>query len=151
MIVLVAQENERQLAEHFFPDAEVQVMGVGMINAIKAAKAAPRGELIVNVGFCGSNVLAPGTDVVVKEVQTYHKTAKFEEEPIKLHMTPLIGSVAARCYTATDFVTESNTDEPAVFDMELAGIAAVRPDVFAIKCVSDTLSIDEYRTKVKGE
>lgn len=142
MTVLIAEETERPLAERFRPGEKIVVTGPGIINAITAALQVPKNEPIANIGFCGSNKIPVGTYVIISKVETRHELADFVENPIELNTS---GNDGFKCITSTDFVTESRIDEPVVYDMELAGIAAVRPDVVAMKCVSDCLNIDEYR------
>ena len=50
------------------------------------------------------------------------------------------------CYSSTDFTTQSKIDHPALFDMELAAIAAMGFNkVMSIKMVSDKLDYDQYK------
>lgn len=47
-------------------------------------------------------------------------------------------------------MTEWDGDEPAVFDMELAGIASLGfKEVMSIKKVSDTLNYEQFKEETK--
>ena len=168
MIYVVATEHERKLAEELGAK-EVIVTGVGGINAIRALKDVPRDEAIYNVGYVGSNVLDVGTWAKVGRVQIHRRNVEYDEEPIELTEWAeeiILGGTSENgdfqlvpsemeqvdCYTSSDFVLETDIEEPVVFDMELAYIAAMGfREIYALKKVSDNLSLHEYEKNAEGE
>ena len=112
--------------------------GIGGLNVISALQNIPRDTPIYNVGYAGSNCIPKGTRCRIGTVSAYHPKATFEENSFVLDGdTP--------CYTASDFVTQTDIKEPCVFDMELAYIRALGfTNVTAEKIVSDNLSAEEY-------
>lgn len=151
MIVAIAEMDEMKLVKELMPDYKgtVIITGVGMANTCKALCNRPKNETIINIGYAGSNKIPVGTIVQVTEVQTAHSIADFNDwKPITTEFPAKY--IEAPCYTSTDFVTEWHEDDPAVFDMELAGIAALGFDkVIAYKKVSDTLNYNEYKEEAK--
>lgn len=151
MIITIAEWDEMKLVKELMPDfnGKVIVTGVGMMNACMALCMLPKSETILNIGYAGSNKIPVGTFVKVTEVQTVHKLADFNDRrPIATEFPAKY--VEAPCYTSTDFVTEWDGDEPAVFDMELAGIVALGfKEVMSIKKVSDTLNYEQFKEETK--
>lgn len=151
MIITIAEWDEMKLVKELMPDfnGKVIVTGVGMMNACMALCMLPKSETILNIGYAGSNKIPVGTFVKVTEVQTAHRLADFNDRrPIGTKFPAKY--VEAPCYTCTDFVTEWNGDEPAVFDMELAGIASLGfKEVMSIKKVSDTLNYEQFKEETK--
>ncbi len=92
------------------------------------------GVKFFNVGLCGSNVLDIGT---VHEVSGTMKIES-KDAPSKISDTGVV------CYSADKFVTETTIKEPCVFDMELAYIKEIFPNVISHKIVSDKLKREEY-------
>ena len=147
MLVVIAEKEELKLVKEVgLQDHPVLITGVGGANVIKALKNLPKNMPIINVGYCGSNHYEKGTILAISSVETYHKTAQFKEDEINI---PVLWTNktqdVAKCYTSTDFVTETEIKKPCVFDMELAFICSMFDDVQSIKVVSDNLSIKEYR------
>lgn len=159
MLIVVAQKEELKLVEELgYGNYPVLITGVGAINVIKALKDLPKDTQILNIGYVGSKGYKVGTVVQIDEVMTYHPVAKFVECPTfpanKLSQKPFGKFPICKCYTSSDFVTGETakkyiTEAPCVFDMELAIIASMFETVDALKVVSDSLSIDEYRENVE--
>lgn len=149
MIIVVAELEEITLLDETSwnnLDARVIVTGVGMMNTIRALENVSRDENILNIGYAGSNKLEKGKLYAVSKSSTHHSLAKFNEEPIELETKLFKDLENAPCYTAADFVTSTEIEEPALFDMELAAIAAMGFNkVMSIKKVSDTLNYQEYK------
>jgi hypothetical protein len=146
MLIVIATKEELKLVEELgYSGYPVLITGVGAINVINALKDLPEDTYIVNIGYAGSNKLEVGTQVEVGWSYTYHPSVKFEEK----HYRMLNGSSRINCYTSTDFVTQTDIEEPCVFDMELAFITAMFNNVRAFKVVSDNLSLKEYEEKIK--
>ena len=145
MLVVIAQKEELKLVEELgYGDYPVLITGVGGVNVIQALKHLPKDIEILNIGYCGSNVLPVGTQVYIDQVHTYHETAKFKEPNNFANGIYKIGGECCDCYTSTDFVVKTNIKEKCVFDMELAFIRAMFDNVRSIKVVSDNLNKKDY-------
>lgn len=80
-LLVVASQNEVPLAKRFCTEDErILVTGIGPTNVIKALKDVPKETSILNIGYAGSPNIPIGTEVIVGQVQLYHKTPY--EEPI---------------------------------------------------------------------
>ena len=135
MIVIATRDELPLVGDTAEP---VLITGVGAVNVINALRDIPRSTPIHNVGYAGSNKLPLGTRCRIGKVKAYHPSACFEDREYVLD-----GSIP--CYTAGDFVTSADIEEPCVFDMELAYILALGfYNVTAEKIVSDNLSMEEY-------
>ena len=145
-LVVIAEEQERTMAEKYFPGIPVLVMGVGALNVIKALRDLPLDTEIFNIGYAGSSNFEIGTLVEVTESRLNHPNVQYEEPTFNL--SPLTFHQAACnaiCYTGVDFVLQSDYKD-CVFDMELAFICSLGfKHVHALKYVSDNLSLHEYR------
>ena len=138
-IIVVATAEERKLAEKAFKGHKIIQTGVGGVNVYQTLKNVPRWRKIVNYGYAGSNNIPIGKEVRVMGVTTYHPNVTFLEPEW------IIAHNGVMCYTAGDFVTNTNIKDPCVFDMELAYIKAMGfKNVEAIKIVSDNLSLEQY-------
>lgn len=152
MLIVIAEKEELKLVEELgFKEYPVLITGVGAINVLNALKNIPKNEHIINVGYAGSNNLNIGTRVAVSVVKTLHEKANFTEQSKCCYVQTKNYDVVAPCYTSTDFVTKTKTEEDCVFDMELAFICSLFDNVWAIKVVSDNLSHKQYKNKTKGE
>jgi len=142
-LVVVATADEARQARTRFPGARIIVTGVGGVNVLRKLKRLPKRTKITNFGYAGSNNIKVGTEVHVGSCQLYHPNVDYDEPVFMLGGdTP--------CYTSNDFVLDTNIDEPVVFDMELAYIAALGfKDVESIKIVSDNLSLQQYEEEIK--
>ena len=119
MIVAIASENERKLVEELgYNKQKIVVTGIGGINVIRALKDVPKDELVVNIGYAGSNHLPLGTKVVVGQSLLLHELFKYDEPAGKTVDFPQSKTF---CYTSTDFVVKT-----------------------AIKVVSDNLDLHAY-------
>lgn len=157
MIITIAESQEMKLVEELIPNytGKIIITGVGMANVVKELKDVPKTEEILNIGYAGSNKIPKGTVVRISNVRTAHKIAQFvdwcsvsTEMPDWLYELEKLEK--AGCYTSTDFVTEWDGEEPAVFDMELAAIANMGfSKVMSIKKISDTLNYEEFKEASK--
>ena len=154
MIYIVATEAEKDLVRELFgevKDEDITVTGVGIINALRVLRDIPRDEIIMNVGYVGSNKLDVGKWVEVSSVQMHHPEVGYEETPIVLADAES-KHIRVPCYTSSSFVLQTNVEDDAVFDMELAAIAAMGfKKVSALKKVSDNLSLHDYEKNVEGK
>lgn len=142
-LVVVATAEEAKHARQRFPGARIIITGVGGVNVLRKLKNLPKRTKITNYGMAGSNNIPVGTEVRVGSSQLYHPNVDYDEPVFALD-----GDIP--CYTSNDFVLQTDIDEPAVFDMELAYIVAMGfKDVEAIKVVSDNLSLTEYEMMIK--
>ena len=145
MIVVIAEKEELKLVEELgYDDYPILITGVGGVNVIQALKHLPKDTEIINIGYCGSNVLPVGTKVYIDQVHTYHEIADFKEPNNYANGIYKMGCECCDCYTSTDFVTKTNIQAPCVFDMELAFIRAMFDNVRSIKLVSDNLNYKEF-------
>jgi len=149
MIITIAEPQELELIKEITGDrswsGRIIITGVGMMNTIRALKDVDRSSTILNLGYAGSNSLEKGKCYQVSASFTHHSLAQFKEEPIWLDQY-FKDRDAFPCYSATDFVEKTEVDHPALFDMELAAIAAMGFNrVMSIKKVSDTLNYKEYK------
>lgn len=150
IIITVAELEEleiiKEIPELRKLDARVIVTGVGMMNVVRTLRRiTDRSTTVLNIGYAGSNTLEKGKLYQVSRCSTHHSLAQFDEEPVELK-TYLENIESAPCYTSADFVEKTEIEEPALFDMELAAIAAMGfAEVMSIKKVSDTLNYQEYK------
>jgi len=155
-LILIAEEGERNLIEHYLPNTDwpVLVTGVGGVNVVRALRNVPRDTHVLNIGYAGSANFAVGTIVEVTRVYTNHPNCTFAEpelriDPIADGLFP-IADCQAVCYTSSDFVLQSEYKD-CVFDMELAYIAAMGfSKISALKLVSDNLSLHAYHELTNG-
>ena len=141
-MIVIAMQEERRLVKDC--DGEVLVTGEGAVNVIRTLQNIKKETPIINIGYAGSNKIKKGTLVKIGKVKMYHPNTKFNEPTYNLD-----GDVL--CYTAGDFVTEADIEEPCVFDMELAYILAMGfTNVTAYKVVSDCLCKKEFEETVDG-
>lgn len=149
MIITIAEPQELELIKEITGDrswnGRIIITGVGMMNTIRALKDVDRSSTILNLGYAGSNTLEKGKCYQVSASFTHHSLAQFKEEPIWLDQY-FKDRDAFPCYSAVDFVEKTEVKHPALFDMELAAIAAMGFNrVMSIKKVSDTLNYQEYK------
>lgn len=145
-LIVIAEEQERELAQQWFPNEEVLITGVGAINVLSSLRQIPLDTEIINIGYAGSANFPIGQWVEVTEVALNHPNVKYQEPALPL--APLTDVVAdrlkAKCYTGVDFCLQSDYKD-CVFDMELAFICAMGfSTVHSLKYVSDNLSLHEY-------
>lgn len=151
MLVVIAEKEELKLVEELgYDDCPVLITGVGGVNVIQALKHLPKDTEIINIGYCGSNVLPVGTKVYIDQVHTHHEIANFKEPNNFANGIYKIGYECCDCYTSTDFVVKTNIKEKCVFDMELAFIRAMFDKVRSIKVVSDNLNKKDYEKIIKN-
>lgn len=149
IIVLVAEEAEERMVRSYLPGIRCIRTGVGASNVISICYHLPEGSRVFNIGYAGSNVLPIGTVTTVsKSFRLMDNTYQFVD-----HNNPLeIQGGEYPCYTNNSFVTESELEEPSLFDMELNYMAAFPFElVGAIKIVSDNLSVDAFRNNAIRE
>lgn len=148
-LVVIAEEQERKLAEEYFPGLPVLVTGVGALNILKSLREVPLETEIYNVGYAGSADFEVGTMVEVTEARLNHPNVNYPEPQYQLS-TLNSQLVKAPCYTGVDFCLQSDYTH-CVFDMELAFICGMGfPKVHSLKYVSDNLSLHDYRKVGNG-
>ena len=154
MIIAIATPEEYRLLpelvpEHILKESQVVLTGVGAMNVIRALDKLDRKYTIINVGYAGSNVLEVGKAYQVSTSCLYHPIADYGEPNVSLSLLD-DKQTAYPCYTSSDFVTNTDIKQVAIFDMELAIIAAMGFErVYSIKKISDNLSLKEYEEGVK--
>lgn len=149
VVILTATKEEYELAKEYLTGYRIVQTGVGASNVIhtlcRLLTTIPEAHFI-NVGFCGSNKLPVGT--VSKVSNTYRlmdKNVKFKD----FRNGFFFEYNGFDCYTSNSFVTESTSDIPVLYDMELNYIVAFPIDLIgAVKIVSDNLDVSEYETTI---
>lgn len=143
-MIVVATDEEYNIAQKRFKGQKIIKTGVGGINVIRKLKRLPKWLKITNFGYCGSNNIPIGTEVNVSFCSLYHPNCDFVSPSYTLNKK---GNI--RCYTSNDFVLESDILSSCIFDMELAYILALGfKRVESIKIVSDNLSLKEYEKNI---
>lgn len=143
-LIVVATDEEYELAQKRFIGYDIIKTGVGGLNVINKLKDISRDTKIINFGYVGSNCIAEGTEVTIGYSRMYHPNVKYDEPIYRLYNDSEI-----TCFTSNDFVLKTDVLKPAVFDMELAYIFALGfKQVSSIKIVSDKLSLKEYNKTV---
>lgn len=150
-LIVIAEEQERKLVEQYLPDLPVLVTGVGALNIFRALRNIPLDTEIINIGYAGSANFEIGSLVEVTQSCLNHPNVQYPEPEFYLKQLPtdlraqLPITTKAICYSGVDFVLQSDYKD-CVFDMELAFICAMGfSTVYALKYVSDNLSLHEYR------
>jgi len=156
MLIVIAEDGERELAEKYFPGHEIKVTGVGALNLMRSLSDLPKNTPIVNIGYVGSANFEIGSLVEVGEVKLCHPNVQYPEPTFHLRggLAEEFGIHVAHhdvpIFTNVDFVLSSK-ERDCVFDMELAFICGMGfEDVRAIKIVSDNLSLHEYHEVTNG-
>ena len=144
LVILAAEEAEYNKCREIFPEIECIKTGVGAGNVIKTCCNLPKGTRIINIGYAGSNNIEIGTVSLVSDSFRYtDENYKFDDHANPLHLS----DEGFPCYTGNSFFTESDKEEPTLYDMELNYIASFSPHlelVAAVKIVSDNLSVDAF-------
>ncbi len=174
-ILLLAEEGdligEKKLIEKYLnasvcgnkvtmPDGSewtIVVSGVGAVNVIRALSAYDATDTeVLNIGYAGSANFPINTAVVVNEVKLNHPNCSYPEPALSLSPVPAEWlkhdhEVLTACnYSGADFVLASDYRD-CTFDMELAYIAAFGfRRLYALKIVSDNLSLHDYRQVAAG-
>lgn len=128
------------------------ITGVGAVNVIQILHQLPKDSIVLNIGYAGSANYEVGSVKQVSEVRLNHPNCKYPEPVLMLDTLPetYIQADPTICYSGADFVLQSDYQD-CVFDMELAYIAAFGFDkVYALKIVSDNLSLHDYRQHAAG-
>ena len=127
--LLVAMEREgKALALPF------ELIGIGTDSVPSIAPD----DIIVNIGYCGGDGIAPGT-IVEPQAVVDAETGEWIDLP--LHFGGVEGVVSAVCITSPTFVTTPLLTGPAVYDMELTKLARIPcKALYTLKIVSDNLN-----------
>lgn len=165
--IVVATEDEANLALKKFPGIPVIKTGIGGVNVWKALNMLPRGTKLLNFGYAAGYNLPVGTQLDVQMSKMWHPNLdkiinagviKSEDFKVEKEWKLLNPDARVVCYTASDFLDLSKEYldslkmfEPCcLFDMELGYICAMGfENVQAIKIVSDNTSMKEYLETIK--
>ena len=71
-MIVVATDEEYELAKKRFKGSKIIKTGIGGINVYETLKHYPKWLKIVNFGYVGSNSIPIGTEVKIKECCLYH-------------------------------------------------------------------------------
>jgi len=144
-MIIVATDQEYELAKKRFKHHIIIKTGVGGINVIRKLRRLPKWIKITNFGYAGSNNLPVGTEIKVRWCKLYHPNVEYDEKTFVLSVHEGIP-----CYTSNDFVLDTKINQTSLFDMELAYILALGfKRVESIKIVSDNLSLKQYEEEIK--
>lgn len=152
IVILVATDQEYELAKEYLSEFNIIKTGVGASNVIRACSQIlirlQRPIHVINVGFCGSNTLPKGTVApVYRTFRLIDHTVGFVDYRNGYPLT--LPPDGYDCYTSNDFVTEDNEEPGALYDMELNYIAAFPfESIASVKIVSDNLCVDEYTESI---
>lgn len=120
---LIAMERETELLN-------IESLTIIGINATQLPQTTSE-DIIINIGYCGSNKIKVGTIVEPNRVVDL----KTKEE------TTLNGKDNVVCFTSDTFVEQAHTQQECIYDMELSKIAKLpHKTIYAIKIVSDNLN-----------
>lgn len=149
IVILTATKEEYSLVLENLKGYTVVRMGVGASNVIRTISNMPFTKTnchFINVGFCGSNKLPVGTVAKVRKTFRLVDNAVEFEDPLN---GVSLGKDGYDCITNNSFVTESTTDTPVLYDMELNYIAAFPIELLgAVKIVSDNLDVTQYESTI---
>ena len=144
-MIVVATDEEYELAKIKFKHKKIIKTGVGGINVIETLRKIPKWKKIINFGYAGSNGIPIGTEVRIGFCTHYHKTKYFDRAYSLGKPKDTLW-----CFTSDEFVEEYYPKDDTVFDMELAYILALGfKRVESIKIISDNLSLKQYEEKKK--
>ncbi len=158
MIILTPMKEEYEIAqERFGLNHKIILLGVGPRNALNTLlelKLPRYADNIMLFGYAGSKTLPVGTEVFVTESYIHqHYGANYEDPPCRLIRPKIEGvpELGVPCYSSSDFVTESDIKESAIFDMELGFVTILHPRVTCWRRVSDGLKLDEFYETIRKE
>lgn len=143
---------------------DLLITGIGkQKTAISLATYLAKGnkiDEIINIGYVGSNNFSIGTICSPAHSLNYERFIPDEER----YKIPDCGNqdlmtvnymMPCNCYSAEAFVTKTNIEEDAIFDMELHSIAMLcdlyKIPLKSIKYVSDSLCYESYLDKVEKQ
>lgn len=142
LYIICAEMSEAKNIKVQHPDLVVQVTGAGLCNILKRPRlSATPNDLILNIGYAGSNLFKPGEIFSVCTCQRLNPSKTIKEEKQYLFPYYFLG---ADCYTADDFVEKATQELPLV-DMELYYLSLIYPNIRAIKIVSDNLNYSDFK------
>lgn len=122
----------------------VVITGIGMYNTIRTLRDYNNLDKIINIGFAGAKDLPIGTVHKVASCQPYHIN-DLDLGGIELSPTGM------PCYTATDFITQSDIQGPFLIDMELLAHTVCKCPTVSYKVVSDNMSMDDYDNALQSD
>lgn len=140
--IICAEEEEANQIKIQHKEVVIQVTGAGLYNVLKTPKLdVQRNDLVLNIGYAGSNLFNPGEIFSVCTSQRLNPSQTIKEEKQYLFPYYFLG---ADCFTADDFVEKASQQLPLV-DMELYYLSLMYPNIRAIKIVSDNLNYKEFK------
>ncbi len=111
-----------------------EIVGISMLDNLPQVS---EDEIIINLGYCGSNSIKVGT-IVEPSIATDLRTGA------QIKLDHLFDTPTTECFTSDEFVTKSTQDEPCVYDMELYKIAQLpHKALYSLKIVSDNLNLED--------
>ena len=115
-------------------DVKKFVVGISCTDALPETSD---DDIIINIGYAGSNNLAVGSIVEPSKVIKLD-TGECEK------VDNVFDCPTYPCYTSNDFVTETDIVESCIFEMELFMLTKLKcKSLHAIKIVSDNLNLHD--------
>lgn len=152
-------EIEKNLFENKDEGKRLLIIGIGkQLTAISLTQYLcnnVKPDLIVNIGYAGSTDIPIGKWVNISRVYNYEWDIPGEEKYVmlaggsqKLETLDNEEIEKVECYSSESFVTETDIEEHAAFDMELHSIALIcdinNIPLMSFKKISDNLSLGDY-------
>ena len=135
IIFLFAMQREADMID-VEEEENVKKVLVG-ISCVDGLPETTEDDVIINIGYAGSNNLPVGSIVEPSEVV---ELATGE----RMAVDKVFDCSSYPCFTSNDFVTETNIVEPCVFDMELYMISKLKHKaLYSLKIVSDNLNLSD--------
>ena len=142
LIVICAEEDEAKNIITKDRKVYVHITGPGLYNILKTPRLNVKSDdLILNIGYAGSNLFKPGEIFSVVTSQRLEPSKTIKEEKQYLFPYYFLG---ADCYTADNFIEKTSQQLPLV-DMELYYLSLIYPGIRSIKIVSDNLNYKDYK------
>lgn len=157
---IIENYNLKEVKDNYFVNGDIELVitdisrnGItsSLVNLMQEYNLNYKNYIMINVGMVGSNNLKIGSVVTVNESLGYHFDLTPFGDPLyhalnsPFKMDIIDDTKQIKCYTSDGFVTSTNIEEDAIFDMELNAITNFPFNkYYSIKIVSDSLNNKEY-------
>lgn len=154
-----AKENIFKSENNQEKNITLLITGIGKqltaINLTKYLCENEKPDMVINIGYAGSTDIQVGKWVNISRVYNYEWEIPGEEKYVmlaggsqKLELLDNSEIEKVECYSSESFVTETDIEEHAAFDMELHSISLLcemyEIPLISLKKISDNLSLDKY-------
>ena len=128
------------------------------IGLVKYLENYEKPDIIINIGYVGSNNTKIGTWVNVSKVYNWEweiiEEEKYSMDIGNQELININELESLPCYSAESFITKTEIKESVVFDMELHSVALVadiyKIPLLSLKLVTDNLSMDDYYKSIES-